>query len=305
MQDDKDYIKYVEHLLEKNGPDFQISVLKASLEKIADGLLELFISWRHDVCHSSDVSEGDAIAQCILQIVALKVKTLLSMSEGVSVCNSKIVDIPSMESVLRSLYELTFIFHNIFAEQKTLEEREIVLSIWEIRGLNNRQGLTCVPPEFVEQMRNEYKEIVELKNRVLELATKLNLSEELKRQLTNVLNSRGTEIKGYKFVKNDSVITGFEDIRFHDGSDTLFNRQGIDIYRFLSTHGHPSYLGVLQFGQMYNTKEYKGFLITILTITLILANKIITDFRDNINGGIEAFEKINQDIKTYILKLHL
>ena len=125
----------------------QNGLLKSSLGTICDGLFHLYYQWRTSI-ESKNVSEPEAIAQCIIQIVVCKIRTLISLCNGVSIMpenNSiKVLDIPSMISILRSLYEMAFVFHNIYAEQETEEERYIVLYIWEIRGLNNRQNLSNV-----------------------------------------------------------------------------------------------------------------------------------------------------------------
>ena len=57
----------------------------------------------------------------------------------------RIPDIPSMAAIVRSMYELEFVFHNLFVEQPTEAERNVILYLWEIKGLNNRQGLQLVP----------------------------------------------------------------------------------------------------------------------------------------------------------------
>ena len=105
----------------------QNGLLKSCLRTICDGLFHLYYQWRTTI-DSKNVSESDAIAQCILQMVICKIHTLLVMCEGINVRPEKdtirILDIPSMLSVLRSLYEMAFVFHNIYAEQETEEDNK-------------------------------------------------------------------------------------------------------------------------------------------------------------------------------------
>ena len=71
-------------------------------------------------------------------------------------------------------------------------------------------------------------------------------------------------------------------------------------YRLLSIHGHPSYLGILQFGQMFNSTAENYFMRTILTCACKLASTMAIDFRDHITGADEIFTKLNNNTKKYI-----
>ena len=108
-------------------------------------------------------------------MVVCKIRALLTMCDGINVRPEKytirILDIPSLISVLRSLYEMVFVFHNIYAEQGTKEEQDIVLYIWEIRGPNNRQNMPIVHLSFIEKEEEEKKQIEDLKRRIISIAT--------------------------------------------------------------------------------------------------------------------------------------
>ena len=132
--------------------------------------------WKYN---QKTVSESDCIAQCMLQMGLLRTKSILNLLKGQSLLensNLLIQDIPSILSVLRSYYELCFTFHNIFITQQSDAEREIVLSIWEIRGFQNRQGLNNVPEEYKEKEAKEKNEIENLKNKVSVLLLQLKVS---------------------------------------------------------------------------------------------------------------------------------
>ena len=294
--------------LENIGVDEQIIIMSNCLKTICDGLFHLFYGWRRSK-EEKDIPESDAIAQCILQIVVCKIRTLLIMCDGINITPEKgsvrILDIPTLISVLRSLYEMVFVFHNIYAEQETKEEREIVLGIWEIRGLNNRQNMPVVPLPFIEKEKIEKKEIENLKRRIISIATNLDMPDKVRKQVINVASIKTVEIKGYRFKKdneNKSIIA-FIDYRYEDGAETLL-RTDAPAYRFLSIHCHPSYLGVLQFGQMFNSEADKKFLRTILTCACKLASTIAMDYREHINGAENAFSQLNENEKEYIKILY-
>jgi hypothetical protein len=295
---------FEDQLLESIGIDGQICSLKQSLSQISDGLFNIYFNWRRSY-DKVNLSEVDNIPQCIVQIALCKVKTLLSMCDGISVIpnnnTSRILDIPSMISVLRSLYELLFVFHNIYAEQDSTIERQIVLYLWEIKGLNNRQNLPLTPSQYQSKKDNEKQQIENIKSKIIALASDLKLSDQLMGQLKGTINSSSPEIKGYRFKKDDSsAIIAFEDVRFNEGIKSILGEPNLPLYRFLSIQAHPSYLGVLQFGQMYNNGEDKKYLITILTIASKLATIVITVFRDNVKGGKEAFDTISEENRNII-----
>lgn len=300
-QMDTDKILNSMNIHEQNG------LLKSCLGTICDGLFHLYYQWRTTI-DSKNVSESDAIAQCILQMVICKIRTLLVMCEGINVRPEKdairILDIPSMLSVLRSLYEMVFVFHNIYAEQETEEERDIVLYLWEIRGLNNRQNLSIVPTSFKRKEEDEKKQIEDLKRNIERIAVNLNLSDELKGQLTKVMTSKSVDIKGYRFKKDceSNRIIAFEGYRYEEGAETLL-RTDAPAYRFLSIHGHPSYLGVLQFGQLFANDTDKEFLRTILTCACKLASTVATDFYKNIPRADVIFLQLPENEKGFITTL--
>ena len=298
----------IKEILDVIGTNGQVVIMKEGLETVCDGLFNLFFNWRKQ-SDKLKLAESDIIAQCILQIAICKIRTLLSMCNGISIMpkdeHIKVIDVPSMISVLRSLYELTFVFHNIYAEQDSPLERDIVLYIWEIRGLNNRQNLPYVPIEYVEKEDEEKKQISVLREKVELLAEKLHLSEELKKQLRKVTASTSVDIKGYRFKKDieNKRIVAFEDVRFKDGAEDLL-KTNAPTYRFLSIHGHPSYLGVLQFGQLFNNETDKEFLRTIVTCACKLASTMAVDFRNHITGADEIFTNLDEKSRSYIETLY-
>lgn len=270
--------------------------MKEALSCIGDALFHLFYNWRASIGRGY-IAEAEAISQCILQISVRKIRTLLAMCEGVLLIpnelSTKALDIPSMCSVLRSLCELAFMFHNIYAEQDTKAERDLVLCLWKISGLNNRQNLKCIPSQYKTKEENEKEQIKKLKEKIFVLAGELKLPRRFMLELEGMLRSSSVEIKGYKFKKDEeSNVTSFESIRFAQGIEALLGEHSAPLYRFLSMQAHPSYLGVLQFGQMFNQNEDTKYLKTILTSASIFASTVALDFRDNIAGAKDAFDAL-------------
>lgn len=120
-------------------------------------------------------------------------------------------------------------------------------------------------------------------------------------QLRKVISSNSVDIKGYKFKKdNKSKIISFNSIRFEQGTEGLVGKSLMPLYRFLSIHGHPSFLGVLQFGQMFNTNDDIKFQRILLIIASKLASIVAIDFRDNIIGAKEIYDNLPETEKKNI-----
>lgn len=281
-----------------------IRVLIESMKVVSEGLFDLFFNWRK-TCEENTITESDIISQCFLQLALCKLKSLLALCNGISITpkdeDLKVYDIPSLISILRSLYELTFIFHNIYAEQDTEIERDIVLCIWQIRGLNNRQNLSVVPEMFKEKEKAEREYLCELRDKAEKLADKLIVSKEIRNQLHRVFSSPDVDIKGYRFKKDscNNQIISFDDVRFNEGAESML-KMDVLTYRLFSIHGHPSYLGVLQFGQMFNSTAENDFLRTILTCACKLGSTMAIDFRNNIIGADKIFSQLKDNVKNTV-----
>lgn len=293
-------VRYCLNLL--SNVNVQIDVVRKYAEIISNTMFNLYFNWRK-ANDKKEISEADAIAQCILQIMTCKIQSFLKLSEGITVIPQNksfmVLDIPSLIAIIRSMYELVFVFHNLYAEQESEEEKKIILYLWKIRGLNNRQGLSNVPEEYRNQEEFERMQIEKLREKIRNIVNELNVSVEVKQQIENVIKSSSTNIKGYKFEKdNDGKIVRFKDFRMEDNADGLLSLdEYINVYRLWSVHTHPSYLGVLQFGRMYNQGSEKQFLSTLLITTCKLACRMIKDFSEGIDGAREIYQSFSDEEK--------
>lgn len=73
-----------------------------------------------------------------------------------------------------------------------------------------------------------------------------------------------------------------------------------DTYKFLSFISHPSYIGVLQFGQMFNKREDRYQLRTLLAETFQLASLMCVDFVNGIPGAKEVFDGLPNEKKSIV-----
>lgn len=290
---------------QKTNLDQEIEMLKKQVGIINDSLFHIWGSLRING-FGEKYLEHIAIAQCLLQIAQCKMKSILLLSDGMSIVPQndgiKVLDIPSMIAIERSLFEMVFIFHNIFDMTDTEYEREILINIWKIRGFNNRQKITDISDEQKKKQLNEKNHINWLQQQISEIMRKMNISEKAKREIEKAANSTSSMPKGYMFKKENGVIVSFEEKPFTASAKELFADKIVAevIYSLMSSHAHPSYLGVLQFGQMFKNSEDLQYLKTILEGVCLLSSFLVDDFCKNIRGGKSYFDTLPEESKSIL-----
>lgn len=270
--------------------DDMIAAAYCSLERMCNNMYAIVDKFRSDIAKPED-KEDVAIAQCILQMAICKTRSLLQLSHGISIAPNRmdiiLFDPTSMFSLLRSLYELVFTFRNIYIMTETEGERQILLYIWKICGLNNRQKESALPKgpnqEYYEKQKKEAKDIEIMKQEISSILAALNIKKsakkDIERTLNEIITKKSTSIKGYKFDKEVSCITAFRKISLTSSPQYIYKDPQLGIiYTIFSMHTHPSYLSILQFGQMYKDEQYKKQLKEVLTSACILNAHLIQDF---------------------------
>ncbi|MBQ8361345.1 MAG: hypothetical protein IJX44_05270 [Bacteroidaceae bacterium] len=291
----------------------EIEKIVSSLEYFCNNSYLLVSKFRENIAKSDD-DEEFAIAQCILQIAVCRIQSLLKLSSGICIVPNRkeisLLEPTSMVAILRSLYELVFIFRNIYIMTDNAYERRILLNIWQIRGYNNRQSQKAIPKK--EEFRSEYSKkqeedklhIEELKKAIEQNLTTLNITNGAKSQIRKIMNSGSSAINGYKFEKTNEVISSFSKISLTDSPEYLYENHELDIiYPLLSMYTHPSYLSVLQFGQMFNNNYNEDLLMTILKSACLLNVRIIHDFCQFIPVCQEYYKDIGTNDIVELLKI--
>ena len=290
----------------------EIEKIASSLEYFCNNSYLLVKKFREDI-NTSDDDEELAIAQCILQIAVCRIQSLLKLSGGICIVPNRkdisLLEPTSMVAIFRSLYELVFIFRNIYIMTENASERKILLNIWQIRGFNNRLSPKAIPED--KELRSKYlKEQEEDKSHVEELRKDielnlgtLNITDGAKSKIRKTMMSDSSAINGYKFVRKNGTIDTFERISLTDSPEYLYESHELDIiYPLLSMYTHPSYLSVLQFGQMFNNKHNEELLMTILKGTCLLNVRLIYDFCQFIPACQEYYKNIATNDIAELLK---
>ena len=279
-----------------------ISVEKC-LQEIIDTIWIIQRKWREE--HSVQMDVNDAMSHCMLQMMMTKLRSLQVLAKGLPVLPNKpsstiIMDIPSLASIVRGIYEMAFIYHNIFISTENEQERDILLTLWKIRGFNNRQNLN--PPEdiYIKKIDDEKTYIESLRREIILVLDKINILQSARREIEKVANKDNNNICGYKFEKKDSVIVSFKSVPFSN-CEALFSHNYFNaLYPYFSSQSHPSYLGVLQFGQMFNAEADKDMAKTIIISACICASKFTKDFCVVVADGEKYFKEYTKDLLSTI-----
>ena len=233
-----------------------------------------------------NVNTTDRIPLTFVNMMVLRALSLLKLFEGVKVPSCKedilIVDIESTFTLLRSIYEEAIVFRNLFIYPETDEEKMILLNLWKIKGLLNRQNLENMPQEYKERDKRETDEIFMLKKEIRDLPEQI-INQSGCKAIENYLDrhdGRNTLFSGYIFQKEGAVIIGGKPISFTRAPKEFLHCDELNtvLYRLLSLHSHPSYISVLQFQEIRPSNDYWDYAVLILRGFCLMMDIFISDF---------------------------
>lgn len=289
--------KEIRDYMDKN-PEYAKAIILATIRALLDMTVEVILQWKKE---NPTACEADCISQCNLQMATSTVESILSLAKGIHWGQHQtiLIDVNACASLVRSLYERAFIYRNIFITTDNLEERDLLLYIWEIRGLNNRLNLKDIPEQFQE---NDRQEVLKLRKRLYEMVGQMDTTRNSRNQISNAINRDTAQIKGFKFIKEDSKIIKFENISLEESPKYFFDDSSMrDTYTYLSLTSHPSYLGLIQFGIRYKNRNDKNELIYIyLSLTYHLLSEITLDFCRATTNAHKFYDKLYPLTERYI-----
>lgn len=270
--------------------DEQLNIMRKEVGHGCKIMFNLSYNWR---LKYKNTNEKENFAFYMFQQQLASIRSILELSMGINIysgqINNKAIEPTSIVSIVRSVYERMFIFHCIYVLPETREEQDIFFFIWLIKGLKNRQNIEATE-QYKEKQLKEKEEIKKAIEKIQIITNSLNIKRKAKEKILKIANEEDLTPKGYKFIKNsNNKIVGIKKISLSGASNELFGKNFPPIYRFFSMHTHPSYLGTLQFSQLFDGKEDKSFMLILLTSIAMFQGKIIHDFVSTIEGAKEIF----------------
>ena len=225
------------------------------------------------------------IAECYFYMELQQIYSIIKLYEEAT--NPLLLDISSIYSLIRSLYEKVFIFNNIFVKPDDLFEKEVLFCIWKIHGLKNQKlpNNEKLAKKYEESYKNNCDKIERLKTKALDLFEKMNYNKTAKEKLEKIIKDNSTAIKGYKFISDNNQVIAINTISFTQGILELFpNEDVLAFYNYFSSYSHPSYLALYQFEQIYNSNRpnhITEFAIkTVLKLQICICNDMCSIFPD-------------------------
>ena len=269
------------------------------LESIRTSLLGILLKWWDT--HQTKWNDIDAITQCMMQMVLFKIRSLQETLKGLPLVpngqrQTIYLDQSNIASITRGIYESSFIYHNIFISTDNEDERQVLINIWKIEGYNNRNKVP-VPESMEEDVAQNINTIESLRNATREILNRMDIAESAKNKIEKFIKRDSSNIKGYRFVKSENRIIGFEPIDFTNAR-SIFEHEFMDgTYSFLSYQSHPSFLSLLQFGQLTGKEQFADMVRPFFMTACFCAAKFANDVCKVLTDG----ESIKKQVEPNIL----
>lgn len=290
----------ISNIIANMSKDELLNIMRKEVEHGCKIIFNLSYNWR---LKYKNTNEKENFAFYMFQQQLANIKSILELSMGIDIypgqTENKVIEPTSIISVVRSVYERMFIFHCIYVLPETREEQDIFFYIWLIKGLKNRQNIEATE-QYKEKQLKEKEEIENEIEKIQIITNSLNIKRKAKEKILKIANDKDLTPKGYKFIKNsNNKIVGIKIISLSGASNELFGKNFPPIYRFFSMHTHPSYLGTLQFSQLFDGKEDKSFMLILLKSIALFQGKIIHDFVSTIEGAKEIYNNLPSEDRDY------
>lgn len=290
----------ISNIIANMSKDELLNIMRKEVEHGCKIIFNLSYNWR---LKYKNTNEKENFAFYMFQQQLANIKSILELSMGIDIypgqTENKVIEPTSIISVVRSVYERMFIFHCIYVLPETREEQDIFFYIWLIKGLKNRQNIEATE-QYKEKQLKEKEEIENEIEKIQIITNSLNIKRKAKEKILKIANDKDLTPKGYKFIKNsNNKIVGIKKISLSGASNELFGKNFPPIYRFFSMHTHPSYLGTLQFSQLFDGKEDKSFMLILLKSIALFQGKIIHDFVSTIEGAKEIYNNLPSEDRDY------
>jgi hypothetical protein len=246
-------------------------------------------------------------AMILFQMAISKCLAISMLMEGVKYRNrltggtATILDPTPVGALVRTQFEAFSAFHNIYNSSSDQNVVDFMYDIWVIAGLNERQrGGVGNNPERQQKAEKEKEQIDQLITRVQLNSVFVSQTEAKQRQILEWISKRKFEM----VYRNGTInLSHHRDMFLNSGVNDSFSNQ----YAVLSWFTHPSYVSVLQFGQMFEKNFNEEHAYTFLHVSRFIISMLIVEYCIYFPEAMEEFgnlERIDQlivyfDNRTY------
>ncbi|WP_289043909.1 hypothetical protein [uncultured Olleya sp.] len=235
----------------------------------------------------------------MMQMSLLKGKSILKLAEGevfegVASPEIPIIDIQSISSIYRSLFENYCFFNHLYIRNWTDEEFLVIENLWRISSLKQRislldKSVLLKEKTVFDKINNEKEEII----RLIKEIEKTNIYNKNKKNINNFIKTQKWQLT----IENGKVkYISWKEMFNNKGKDSLGSSKK-DYQRF-SLDTHPTYFSVFQFGELYKNREDLNRRSTVVFETIKLLCYYLNDF-ENL---IKIIPEINIESK-YLIEI--
>ncbi len=231
-------------------------------------------------CYANEhyLKSDSRLSNMMIQMSLLKVMSIVKLSEGevfeeVKNLEIPIIDIQSISSIYRSLFENYCFFNHLYIQNWTKEEFLILENLWRISSLNQRISLLDKSPllkkeEHFKKIESEKIDVVRMTNEIKQTT----LYVKNKKTINNFIKNNKWQLT----IESNKVRTiSWKDLF----NNTMKNHRKSDkIYQRFSLDAHPSYFSVFQFGELYTNRHDLTRISTVLFETIQLLCNYLNDF---------------------------
>ncbi len=231
-------------------------------------------------------------AMILFQMILSKGLAIQKLIEGAEYRNPKIgittsiLDPTSIAALTRTQFEAFSTFHNIYISNSDQNIVDLLHDIWVVVGLKERQrGFDPTHEEHKIKAKLEEQQIYEFLLKIQ--ANPIFRKEEIEKQakILGWIQNRKFEIA---YRNNKLVLLTQKELFTNSGVNEAFENQ----YALLSWFVHPSYISVLQFGQMYEQNFYEENAYTMLRMSRIIVSMLIVDYITYFEEALEEFKTL-------------
>lgn len=233
-------------------------------------------------------------AMILFQMVMSKGLAIQKLIDGVDYKNPKteittnILDPTSIAALTRTQFEAFSNFHNIYLSSKDQYVIDLLHDIWVVAGLNERQrGFEPTIEEHKIKAAQEKTKIDGLIERIKVNSVFCKEDTNKQGKILDWISKRKFEIT---YRNNKLVLLSQKDLFLNSGVNEAFENQ----YSLLSWFVHPSYISVLQFGQMYEKNFNEQHAYTFLRISRIIMSMLIADYTTYFDVAMEEYKNLSK-----------
>lgn len=256
--------------------------MRRSLSEMSAVMYRIYVDW---FVSARPMTESEHMACNMYRMMLFKAKSIWLMSKGIIIVQTQkgiIPDPSTMYPVLRSMYELLFLFKCMFVSSRNDKERELLLNLWKIKGNHN---LTQMSDEDLDEESINRKQTASTENEMFRSEiegqmAELNLAPSITKHIDDIIDRNRPALKGFKFnhCEHGENITAFQSLPFSDGDMGKVLSGNSYIYSHYSAHSHPSYLGVKHFEEMYPNEEEDKYVQEILVHACKYLDRFMKEF---------------------------